>query len=71
MFMTTEQGRLLYRVPEAAEALGISRVKCYELAARGAIPTVRIGGGSIRIPVRALESWIASQVSDGAEAGGR
>jgi excisionase family DNA binding protein len=41
-------------VPEAAEALAISRSKLYELLASGAIDSIRIGG-SRRIPLAALE----------------
>ena len=42
--------RLLMTVPEAAEALAISRSKLYELLASGAIASIRIDG-SRRIPV--------------------
>lgn len=41
-------------VPEAAEALAISRSKLYELLANGAIASIRIDG-SRRIPLTALE----------------
>ena len=41
--------RLLLTVPEAAEALAISRSKLYELLASGAIASIRIDG-SRRIP---------------------
>jgi excisionase family DNA binding protein len=56
------EDRLLYRISEAAEVLGISRVKCYELANRGVIPTVRLGGGSIRVPVQGLRQMIERQL---------
>lgn len=49
--------RALLRVEEAAEMLGISRARAYELAASGVIPSVRIGR-SRRVPVRQLEEWI-------------
>ena len=52
--------RLCYRVPEAAEAIGVGRSKTYELIASGNLPSIRIGG-SIRIPVSALRAWIAAQ----------
>ncbi len=45
--------RLLLTVPEAAEALAISRSKLYELLASGAVASIRIDG-SRRIPVSAL-----------------
>lgn len=68
--MTTE--RLMLRPVEAAEAIGVSRARCYELIARGEIPSVRIGS-TVRIPVDALRAWIAQQLAAGraAEAGRR
>lgn len=59
--------KLAYRVTEAAEALGISRAKAYELIASGNIPSVRVGA-SIRVPVAALRSWIEEHTSKAAEA---
>jgi excisionase family DNA binding protein len=50
--------RLLMTVPEAAEALAISRNKLYELMASGAIASNRIDG-SRRIPLTALEDYIS------------
>jgi excisionase family DNA binding protein len=50
--------RLLLTVPEAAEALAISRSKLYELLAAGLVRSVRIDG-SRRVPVEALETYIA------------
>jgi excisionase family DNA binding protein len=55
--------RLMLRVIEAAEALGISRAKAYELIAAGEIPSVRIGG-CVRVPVDALRAWIARRVAE-------
>lgn len=49
--------RLLFTVPEAAQALAISRSKLYELLASGALPSVRIDG-SRRIPRDALNAYI-------------
>jgi excisionase family DNA binding protein len=54
--------RLLLRPREAAEALGISRSRAYELIASGDLPSVRIGS-SVRVPVVALELWIAERTS--------
>jgi excisionase family DNA binding protein len=51
--------RLLLTVPEAAEALAISRSKLYELIAAGLVRSVRIDG-SRRVPVEALESYVAA-----------
>ena len=36
--------RLVLSVPEAASLLGISRRLAYELAARGELPVLRLGG---------------------------
>jgi excisionase family DNA binding protein len=52
--------RLLLRPSEAAESIGISRSKCYELIAAGALPSLRVGG-CVRIPVEALRQWIAAR----------
>ena len=48
---------LLLTVPEAAEALAISRSKLYELLAANAVASIRIDG-SRRIPLSALEEYI-------------
>jgi len=50
--------RLLLTVPEAAEALAISRSKLYELITAGLIRSVRIDG-SRRVPVEALQTYVA------------
>jgi excisionase family DNA binding protein len=62
--MTTQAGtaklaRLLYRVPEAAEVLGLSRAKVYELINSGALRSVRIDG-SRRIKADDLTAFVAS-----------
>ncbi|MEU5859916.1 helix-turn-helix domain-containing protein [Nonomuraea sp. NPDC047529] len=49
--------RLLLTIPEAAEALAISRSKLYQLLATGAVASIRIDG-SRRIPVTALNEYI-------------
>ncbi len=58
--------RLLLTVPEAAEALAISRSKLYELIAAGLVRSVRIDG-SRRVPVEALQTYVA-QLLDQKEA---
>jgi len=55
--------KLLYRVTEAADALGVSRSKAYELIKRGEIPAIRVGA-STRIPVDGLREWIDRQIVD-------
>lgn len=62
-----KQEPLLYRVPEAAAALGISRAKAYELLSSGELPSVRVGS-SVRVPVGALRAWIDRQLTARAEA---
>lgn len=58
--MTTD--RLMLRPVEAADAIGVSRSKVYELIAAGQIPSVKLAG-CVRVPVEALKQWIASQVT--------
>ena len=62
--------RLLYRPTEAADAIGVSRARMYELIAAGVIPSIRIDGTSIRVPVDALRAWIDRQLET-REAAGR
>ena len=56
----TETERLLLTVPEAAEALGISRSHAYQLLASGQLPCIRLGRAA-RIPKAWLEKWVAEQ----------
>jgi excisionase family DNA binding protein len=56
--------RLLLRPVEAAEVIGVSRSKLYELLASGDLPSARIGA-SVRVPVEALRAWIAEQLDAG------
>lgn len=49
--------KLLLTPEEAAKTLSISRSKLYELLARGALESVRIGA-SRRITTRALEEFV-------------
>jgi excisionase family DNA binding protein len=46
---------MFLRPIEVAKALSISKSKIYELIARNEIPSVRIGGGCLRIPRAAIE----------------
>ena len=55
----TKLERLLLRPAEAAEILGVSRSKLYELIAQGKIPSVRLDEGRlIRVPVAALKALV-------------
>ena len=49
--------RLLLRVPEAAEQLGIGRTKVYQMISTGELPTIHIGR-AVRISVSALQKWV-------------
>jgi len=62
-----DTSKLLLRPTEAADAMGVSRSKAYELISSGAIPSIRIGG-SVRVPVEALKTWIDSQMKEQSEA---
>jgi excisionase family DNA binding protein len=57
--------RFLYRVPEAAWALGLSRAKVYELINSGALRSVRIDGAR-RIKAQDLAAFVASLKDDAA-----
>lgn len=59
--------RLLYRPAEAAEALGVSRSKMYELMNRGDIPWVLVGH-SRRVPVEALRQLIGTATTGARDA---
>jgi excisionase family DNA binding protein len=59
----TVENRLLLRPAEAADAIGVSRARAYELIAAGKIPSIRIGT-SIRVPVAALRGWIDAQLAE-------
>jgi len=56
-----DQNKLLLKPNEAAEMLGIGRMRIYELVRQNRIPTVRVGM-RVRIPTEALREWIRSEV---------
>jgi len=64
-----DTNKLLLRPTEAADAMGVSRAKAYELISSGAIPSIRLGG-SVRVPVEALRAWIANQLAASREVQG-
>jgi excisionase family DNA binding protein len=53
--------RILLRVAEAAELLGIGKSTAYELVAEGALPSVRVGK-TIRIPNDELRAMIKQKI---------
>ena len=52
--------RLLLRIPEVAETLGIGRTKIYEMIATGELPTIRVGR-AVRISVSTLQKWVEAR----------
>lgn len=58
---------LLLTVPEAAEMLGISRSKTYELLSTGVLASVRIGSAR-RVPRSSLIRYIDALVASAADA---
>ena len=56
-------GKLLLRVAEAEELLGLRRQQIYLLIARGVLPALRLGPRSIRIPLQGLQRWIEQQTA--------
>jgi excisionase family DNA binding protein len=54
--------RLMFRPIEAADAIGVSRSKIYELISAGEIPSVTVGK-SVRVPVAALNEWIGRRLA--------
>ena len=67
------ENRLLLRIPECAQMLGLGRSYAYELVRSGRIPSVRVGA-AIRVPREALVRWVAdleaSQNGDRSEVAG-
>ena len=60
--------RKLLRVAEAAHAMDISRSLLYRLVMSGEIRSVVVGGRSRRIPVEAIDEFIAREMADQADA---
>ena len=48
---------MLYRPGEAAEAIGVSRSRLYELLNSGEIPSIMVGRVK-RVPVDKLREWV-------------
>jgi excisionase family DNA binding protein len=60
---------LLVRVEEAARILSLGRSKIYELMGSGELPSVKCGKAR-RIPLAALEQWVAARTVWGDSAHG-
>lgn len=61
--------RLLLRISEVADAIGVSKSTAYTLAARGEIPTVRLGG-LLRVSADALQKLIKQKLESAKTDGG-
>jgi excisionase family DNA binding protein len=49
--------KLLLRIPEAAQMVGLGHSKFYELIQKGEIPVIHIGR-SARVPADGLRRWV-------------
>jgi excisionase family DNA binding protein len=58
-----DTSKKLLTVPEAAAVLGLSRSLLYEMVTRGEVPSLKIGRAR-RIPVMALDTFIAERLAD-------
>lgn len=52
---------ILLRMDAVAKLLSVSRSKAYLMASRGLLPTVRLGGSSLRVPRAALVALIEQE----------
>lgn len=59
--LSLNPARKVYTIPEAAEVLGISRSKMYELVHSVGFPVLKIGS-KLLIPMKALDRWLEAQV---------
>ena len=59
--MNNPTDRLLLRIPDATDRLGLSRSTLYELIAAGELPVVRIGR-AVRVPAAALVAWVEHRI---------
>lgn len=55
--------RLCVRVAEAAEILGLGSSRVYALVNSGELPSVRLGGRAIRLPLAQLRAMIDEKVA--------
>lgn len=56
------ESKLLLRVIEAADMVGIGRSKAYAMVREGAWPSVRIGK-SVRVPYKWLVTWVEEETA--------
>ena len=55
--------KLVYSVPEMAEALGVGRNVAYDLVQRADFPAIRIGERRVVVPIDGLKAWLANQTN--------
>jgi excisionase family DNA binding protein len=60
-----DENRLLVRVEEAGQMLGLSRAKSYAMVLNGEMPGIVRIGRNVRISVRMLRSWVKGQEDAG------
>ncbi len=53
-------GRMLLRVPEVAQTLGLGKTTVHDLIARGELRTVRVGR-ALRVPAADSRRWVEEQ----------
>lgn len=56
--------KLTLSIPEAAEVIGISKTKMYELARTKGFPTIQVGK-RILVSAKGLERWVEEQANKG------
>ena len=61
--MLAHMDKLLLRPAETADVIGVGQSTVYAMIASGELPSIRIGT-SVRVPVDALQAWIARRLSD-------
>jgi excisionase family DNA binding protein len=54
------ENRLLLKVSEVAEILGLGQTKTWAMVSSGEIPSIKVGG-SRRVPVDRLKAWVAAK----------
>jgi len=60
------ENKICYNVKEAAEALGISRPKMYELMKIGDFPVFHVGT-RVLVPVDRLREWVDKNTAGGGQ----
>lgn len=64
MHIPTRQEKLVLSVPEAAQLLGISSSKMYEVVRIEGFPCIRVGK-RVLVNAKRLEAWLDSQTEKG------